>query len=150
MGNLMTLHKDILRNLFRSHLDKSDRILLLWAVNIKTPITQEFNWHVTEKGYLNVLKWAVNIYYDINDHLCAIAAEKGHVEILKWLYDDFIECHWYSSSLSIRAADNGHLEVLKLIKSFGCYIDPKICAIATVNGHTEILEWANTISRNEV
>lgn len=141
MGNLLSIHKDILRKIFREHLEKNDRFMLLWSIGVKMNLTPRLINSASKKGHLNILKWlkAINCYYDIENPSCSMhAAAYGHIEVLTWFKENGYK---WDAGVCKYAAKNGQFETLKWLKENNCPWNSSVCDMAAANGHLDILKW---------
>lgn len=141
MGNLLDIHKDILRKILRDYLNKADRILLLRAGGIKLPLHEDVINIAAENGHIDILKWLKENKCPWTDQVCAYAAANNHLVVLKWLAEN--NCPWNVWAYAW-AAENGHLKVLKFLKEKGCpwsYYSWWISAHSVRVRDPEVLLW---------
>lgn len=117
MGTLFSLHKDIVRKIYREYLSNPDRLLLCYAVNVKKRLEPSYySYYYTKKGYIEILKWLKEIGYKFGVCDTSIAAFHGHIDILKWLKE--INCT-FSLGVCENAAANSKFETLQWLKENG-------------------------------
>jgi len=168
MGNLISIHKDILRNIFRHHLNGTDRLLLLSSLNIQIPLRRTHAEIAAENGHLEVLKWLYE--RKCVSYINGIAARHGHVHILEWQwnlgsYSSWVEgqeaayyghinvlkwlmakCIQFTNSFYVNAAWGGQVKVLEWLKKYKCLADKRCVNLAKTTKHADALEW---IVKNE-
>ena len=97
-------------------------------------------------GNLQVLDWFLDNGVDHDSiHYNAVchAAGRGVVTFLEWAKDhgyDFT--HFRNRHVSATAAHNGNLFILKWLRQNDCSWDFRVVAIARLNGHEDVAEWA--------
>jgi hypothetical protein len=152
MGNLLSLHKDTLRLIYRKYLYFEDRYVLLWSVGVKIPVLlwsvgvkmpepSRFYDPIAYKGYINLIKWVkengVDLWYYARS-MISNAAAGGQFEVVKWLHATESTSE---APVCIKAAKNGHFEILRWAVENGYRMDCLICRKTAENGHFEILQW---------
>lgn len=138
MGNLFSLHKDVLTKIYRDYLNRYDRILLLWAAGKKPNLNSSFINEMARRGELNIVKWLWDNDCPADIFTTSFAALGGNLNILKWLRDR--KCPW-NSLVCINASMEGHLDVLEWALKNGCEYDRWAVHYAYNNNRLEVLIW---------
>ena len=162
MGNLLSLHRDILRKIYREYLSYYDRIPLLNTVGINyhENIGEHIGEHIGEEivlgeymynGYLNLIEWYIEVekinvgtLIPINQvYLLSRAFKGGRINILDWLYKvqpELITSYSYYSYY--RAIYNDNLNVLIWLNSLNIAIDVYCLVSKAIEyDRLEIIKW---------
>lgn len=168
MGNLFSIHKDILKILFRVHLDKYDRTMLLWSVGVKSDITIDFFGNASYKGYVELLEWTekekgskitmswINktvwdqeYIYDIDGwshpvpgvYPKDLAVKGGNISVLEWFYKH--NPRNFQGTEFLHAVETQNMEVLQWLKDVK--VEPfsmrEITRSAIEHDWLELLQW---------
>ncbi len=93
MGNLHSIHKDILKyHCITQYLHSNDLKMLLVAGGKNVKLNTKFMSWVAKNGYLKIMKWARGNNCPWDEYICTYAALNGHLEVLKWARAN--NCPW--------------------------------------------------------
>jgi len=148
----MSIHKDILRKIYKKYLDKNDRFLLLFSVGIKMQIPHNFIISCIHKGEIDIVKWGFHNGCNCNKEALISAITNRQPEILKWLINCKVKGFYRevdymtSSPLWTIAVENNQVESLKILKENGYvfninYLPYPFEYMFDEKYQKEILEW---------
>ncbi len=165
-GNLLT--STVLENAARSGSIEA----IEWVRAQKTfPWVTRITTAAANAGHMRALQWLINQGCPVNEHATVMCAAGGHLDILKYLHKPPLNIPIPSYSVT-KAAHGGHLQMLRyLVESCGCfsgnqyacaqaatarslpclqylrecnfYWDAWTCALASLAGALELLQWAH-------
>jgi hypothetical protein len=162
MGNLLSLHRDILRKIYREYLSYPDRIPLLNAVGVnyrsKDIGCEYILGEYACNGYLELLKWYINnekicieefLSTKSSDRVYLIARifKGGHIHVLDWLYKvhpDSITSYSY-----YKAIYYNHLDILIWLHSLKIEVDLYCLVTKSIEcNRLELLKWIKETHHN--
>ena len=138
MGNLASIHKNILSLIYRNYLDDDDREFLIRAGGMVITKDQALVGPTAVKGYINRMNYLISRGIQLNSYICASAASGGQLEMLQFLVGIGADLSPYACA---NAAENNHLEVLKWLMEYNHISDAWTYFRAARGGHFRILEF---------
>ncbi|MCE5318807.1 MAG: ankyrin repeat domain-containing protein, partial [Parachlamydia sp.] len=132
--------KEIAKNLCWRVAARGYLTMLQWARANKAPWDERVCAHAAAGGHLDILRWARSKDAPWTVDVCANAAKRGHFEVLKWAKGQSYTAPW-NELVPYYAAKAGNIEMFRWAVGLGCGFSWRVCSIAALHGHFDILEW---------